>query len=64
MMNLGVCHDASLILINSITTGVDEIPEIITSDEYGLLCEPKDSPKPVESILEALERNYFLYIIE
>lgn len=41
-----------------IGTDVGGIPEIITSNEYGLLCEIKNSAKLAENILKALERNW------
>ena len=34
------------------------IPEIIISNEYGSLCEPKNSVKLAENILDAMERNW------
>lgn len=46
-------------------TNVGGIPEIILSEEYGLLCEPKNSSKLAENILEGLEKNWnFSDIVE
>ncbi len=39
-------------------TRVGGVPEVITSDEYGLLVEPADPESPAEKILAALEREW------
>jgi len=41
-----------------IGTDVGGIPEVIISNKYGLLCEPQNSAKLVENILEALEKKW------
>lgn len=41
-----------------IGTTVGGVPEIITSDDYGLLCPPKDPKCLVEKILIALEKEW------
>ncbi|ABR54109.1 glycosyl transferase group 1 [Methanococcus vannielii SB] len=41
-----------------IGTNVGGIPEIINSDEYGLLCEPKNPENLAENILIALEKDW------
>lgn len=46
-----------------IGTDVGGIPEIIISDEYGLLCEPKNPTKLAENILKSLEKNWNWYNI-
>lgn len=39
-------------------TRVGGVPEIITSEDYGLLCEPRDSDKFAENILIALDKDW------
>lgn len=41
-----------------ISTRVGGVPEIITSDDYGLLSEPADSKALAENILIALDKNW------
>lgn len=48
-----------------IGTAVGGIPEIIISNEYGLLCEAQNSAKLAENILEALEKKWnFVEIVK
>ena len=39
-------------------TTVGGVPEIITSEDYGLLCPPADPECLAEKILTALEKNW------
>lgn len=39
-------------------TNVGGIPEIITSEDYGLLCEPEDSEELAKNILMALDKEW------
>jgi len=39
-------------------TRVGGVPEVITSDDYGLLIEPADPENLVEKILVALDREW------
>lgn len=41
-----------------VSTRVGGVPEIITCDDYGLLCEPGDSKDLAEKILKALDKDW------
>ena len=42
-----------------VSTAVGGVPEIITSEDYGLLCPPKDPECLAEKILMALEKEWY-----
>lgn len=46
-----------------IGTDVGGVSEIINSKEYGLLCEPRNSDKLAQNILEALEKKWDVFSI-